>query len=329
MTRPRRARRALVALALALAALPVSPAPVRAWDDIGHMTAASIAWQRLSPAARARAVALLRAAPPDAGLAQLRPNAGGPEARDRALFVRAATWADLVRDRRDMPRNRRYHRSTWHYVNTYWRTDDAGRVVEVPGLANDGENVVERIAALSAALRDGRRPAAERAVDLAWLLHLVGDVHQPLHTSSRVTPQAPRGDAGGNGVRVGSRSLHAVWDDAMDRSPGRRPDRRGGRPQGEDARLARAEEWAEWLARAFPADRWPTAIADTVPGRWAREGLVLAQRHAYAGIAGDSLRTAPPGYLDRMRRVAEPQVALAGYRLAVLLERALGAPSAR
>ena len=76
------------------------PAPARAWDDVGHMAIAIVAWRHMTPVARARAVALLRAAPPGAGLAQLRPNEGGPEARDFALFARAATWPDLVRDRR-------------------------------------------------------------------------------------------------------------------------------------------------------------------------------------------------------------------------------------
>ena len=85
----------------ALAALLLVPAPARAWDDVGHMAVAIIAWRHLTPLARERAAALLRGAPSDAGLAQLRPNAGGPEDRDFALFVRAATWPDLVRDRRD------------------------------------------------------------------------------------------------------------------------------------------------------------------------------------------------------------------------------------
>jgi hypothetical protein len=323
MIRPRRARRVLLALAAVVVALPALPAPAGAWDDVGHMTVASIAWQRLTPGARARAVALLRAAPPDAGLTQLRPNSGGPEARDRALFVRAATWADLVKDRREAERFRRYHHAGWHYANTYWRLDASGRAVEVPGLADDGENVVERIDALSAAVRDERRPPADRAIALAWLLHLVGDVHQPLHASSRVTARQPEGDRGGNGVRLGSTNLHAVWDDAMDRSPGRRPGAPGGRRQGADAKLGRAEEWAARLARAFPADRWRVSVAEPSPARWARESLVLAQRHAYAGIA-DSMPAVPAGYRERVRRTAEPQVTLAGYRLAVLLERVLG-----
>ena len=319
MTRPGRlvTRRALAAALL----LALAPAPARAWDDVGHMTIAGIAWQRLSPAARARAVALLRAAPGDAGLAQLRPNAGGPEERDRALFERAATWADVVRDRSQQARLRRYHRSAWHYVNLYWRTDAGGRAVDA-GIPTERENAVERIGALTASLADARRLPADRAIDLAWLLHLVGDVHQPLHCSSRVTAADPRGDKGGNGLRVGSTNLHSLWDNAMDRSPGRQPGRRGGRQQGEDAKRARAEQWAARLSRAYPPERWRASLADTVPMSWARAGVRLAQQYVYAPGIADSAPI-PPGYVDEMRQVVEPQVALAGYRLAALLERAL------
>jgi hypothetical protein len=301
-------------------ALTVAPAPAAAWDDVGHMTVARIAWERLSPAARARAVALLRAAPADAGLAQLRPNDGGPEARDRALFVRAATWADLVRDRREPARLRRYHRGAWHFSDTFWREGADGRPVTVPAPRPAPEHAVERITVFAATLRDGARSAPERAVALAWLLHLVGDIHQPLHASSRVTAASPTGDKGGNDVRVGGGSLHSVWDNAIDRSPGRRQG--GGRRQGENAKLARAEAWAAALPARHPAARWAPWIADTLPAHWALESLTLAQRDAYPGVT-DSMPLTPE-YRTRVRAASDAQVTLAGYRLAALLERVLG-----
>jgi hypothetical protein len=318
--RPAPTRLARLGAALLAGALALAPAPAAAWDDVGHLTIARIAWERLSPAARARAVALLRAAPPDAGLAQLRPGAGGPEERDRALFARAATWPDVVRDRREAARARRYHHSAWHFADTFWRQDAAGSPVRVPELRMGAENALERIAVFSAALRDARRPAPERAVALAWLLHLVGDIHQPLHAASRVTAASPGGDRGGNDVRVGGGSLHSVWDNALDRSPGRR--RGGGRRQGEDAKLARAEEWAERLSRQFPDARWARWIADTVPTHWAGESVTLAQRDVYRDVTDGMLLT--PEYRAWVQRVSDPQAALAGYRLAVLLERLLG-----
>jgi len=80
---PPAVRRRALSAGLLLAGL-VAPAPARAWDDVGHMAVAAIAWRHMTPRARERAAALLRGAPPDAGLAQLRPDAGGPEERDFA-----------------------------------------------------------------------------------------------------------------------------------------------------------------------------------------------------------------------------------------------------
>ncbi|HZF67284.1 MAG TPA: S1/P1 nuclease, partial [Gemmatirosa sp.] len=281
-------------------------------------------WRAMSPATRARAVALLRAAPRDAGLAELRPSAGGPEARDRALFARAAAWPDYVKSRRDSllaARSRRYNHPTWHYLNQYWQPGAGGwpQVVTGPGLRTEPEDVVERIRRFSATVGDARRPAAERAVELAWLLHLVGDLHQPLHAASRVDAANPTGDRGGNRVRLGSTNLHAFWDDALDTG---RPRRGRGNAPGPEARTAQAERVAAALARRTPVDVVRASLAVTDPAVWAGEGLALAARAVYPGVT-DGARI-PEGYRARARQTAEPQAALAGYRLAALLERALG-----
>src|SRR5438309_11706345 len=88
-------------LTAAVLALPASAL----WDAAGHRTVAAIAWEHMTPRARARAVELLLHGPALANFAALRPAppAQGSEAeRDRALFLNAATWADLVRSR-DQP----------------------------------------------------------------------------------------------------------------------------------------------------------------------------------------------------------------------------------
>ncbi len=320
-----------------LGALALAPAPARAWDDVGHMAVAIIAWRHMTPAARERAVALLRGAPPDAGLAQLRPNAGGPEERDLALFARAATWPDLVRDRRDYARYKAYHRTTWHYLSAYWRAGPRGAPEAVTGLPVDAQNVAERIPVLRVVAADPSQRAESRAVALAWVLHLVGDVHQPLHTSSRVTPEHPAGDRGGNLVKLGSTNLHSVWDDLFDvvrvgvrpDDPGRgRRSSRGARGRGRsgvggDARLARAADVADQVAAATPIDRVMPDVVEGRVGVWVAEGTRLAQTAAYTPDLVDG-GAVPPGYRDRARRAAAPQLALAGYRLASLLNAALG-----
>src|SRR5690606_21891784 len=201
-------------VAALLAALLAAAAPARAWDQVGHRVIARIAWESMSPATRAKAVALLLAAPPDSELPALLPADGWPLAeRERELFEAAAFWADRIRDR-ERP-SHRYHEPTWHYVNFSWRQEGpGGPAVELDQpLTGDLLTQVQRI---SATVGDRVRPAAQRGLDLAWLLHLVGDLHQPLHSSARVTAADPAGDRGGNAFGLGEHgNLHSFWDGVL------------------------------------------------------------------------------------------------------------------
>src|SRR5256884_167765 len=144
----------------ALLALPASAL----WDTAGHRTVAAIAWEHMTPRARARAVELLLHGPALANFAALRPAPpaqGSEAARDRALFLNAATWADLVRSR-DQPWHA-YHRPTWHYADFYWDVEH-GQPHDIPGTGPDSLNAAERSVALRASLA---APAAATDV-LGW-----------------------------------------------------------------------------------------------------------------------------------------------------------------
>src|SRR6266705_2439805 len=257
--------------ALVTAALLALPASAL-WDPAGHRTVAAIAWEHMTPHARARAVELLLHGPALANFASLRPAGASEAARDRALFLNAATWADLVRNRNQAWHV--YHHPTWHYADFYWDVEN-GLPQDIPGTGPDSLNAVERIVALRATLVDSSAADTTRAVALAWLLHLVGDIHQPLHCSSRVSPPEP----------------------------------------GEDS-IAYASRIAQRSERTEPR---VTPSAD-VSG-WAQEGLRIAQTVVYAGV---SRGTAPSAdYEAEALRVSEGRIALAGYRLAALLNEAL------
>jgi len=143
----------------------------------------------------------------------------------------------------------------------------------------------------------------------------VGDVHQPLHCSSRVTPEdtLPRGDEGGNTFRLDdNRNLHAYWDRILSQTTAPGP--------GEDSiayvtRLAHRIEGTHALASLSE----PAASADVLA--WEGEGLHVAQTIVYKGVTRGA---APPAaYEVEALKVAERRIALAGYRLAALLNRAL------
>jgi hypothetical protein len=164
------------------------------------------------------------------------------------------------------------------------------------------------ILAARATLHAKGRPADARSYALTWLLHLVGDVHQPLHAAERVTAFAPKGDRGGNDVPVCTttcgRKLHTVWDDLL----------------GVNMSLAGITERARQLPAAPAAE---AAIAD--PEVWAQESNMLARDIAYAPpVRGDGESSQlDAAYLERAEATAEARVALAGARLAGLLNEAL------
>jgi hypothetical protein len=130
------------------------------------------------------------------------------EERIELLFMLAARWADDVRKR-----DRVQDRPQWHYINFPFKP--AGESVEPKPPAPI--NILTAITENQRILRS-EAPAEQRAIALAWLFHLVGDVHQPLHTAQMFSRQYPDGDRGGNEVcvRVSADgpaiNLHALWD---------------------------------------------------------------------------------------------------------------------
>lgn len=307
------AGRRLAAWLLAVATLAMAPAAV-AWDDAGHRTIAAIAWQEMEPSTRARAAELLAAAPAESGLAEMAPAGRETPGDDAARrhFLLASTWPDRLRDD---------DRSTasWHWINRFWRDTPRGPVELPPPAPQPEENLLERLDVLSRRLADAEAPAAERAVALAWLLHLVGDAHQPFHTSARVTdrPEERRGDRGGNTFelhldpRTGERiDLHAWWDRIL----GVGLPRRAGEPTAAWVDRAAAE-----LARRHPP-RTLGAARDFES--WIGEGVAVARGTAYRhGL--ERGRKPPKRYERAAWAAAAPAMVRAGHRLAALLDEAL------
>ena len=192
----------------------------QAWDDVGHKISAYIAWQRMSPTARENVIRILRSAPEDSHLSAYYQSFGAtPESqRKREFFMFAATWADVVRDRAFENRYRKYNKSNWHYDDTFWR-QNGNAVVPLTGFEEGGE-AVPRLAEFDKTIRDASASDREKAIAIAWIMHLIGDLHQPLHTSARVTDLEPKGDQGGNlflltpqdAPREQRRNLHSYWD---------------------------------------------------------------------------------------------------------------------
>jgi len=183
-----------------------------AWNAAGHQVSGAIAYQVLqkeSPQTVAKVVAILNQLP-DFQKSWGKKLEGVPEAdRDEHLFMWATRWADDIRGKP------KYDHPKWHYINLPFKPD--GQPDSVQPLMPDPVNIFEGFQ-INLRIAKGEGDGENRAVALCWLFHLVGDVHQPLHTVGLFTTEYPRGDRGGNLIFVrveeGGRpiNLHFLWD---------------------------------------------------------------------------------------------------------------------
>lgn len=300
--------------------------PAVAWNSVGHMTAAYVAYQKLTSAEKARIAVLLKLNPYyDEWLSSI--PAGTTEAdRDMYVFMIAATWPDQIKARNSgyvgtdtPPRNEpadmndgygaKQAHKYWHYVNMPLGSDHGD------GVPLQEPDIVEKIGVLKAALATGE-PDALKSYDLVWLMHLVGDIHQPLHCITRVSTTHPDGDRGGNLVMLNgpAKNLHFFWDDVL------------GEGNNKDFARAAPDDLAKavQVAAMLPNPNRKLAMDDK-ESDWARESFALARKNVYAKPVGsaDGPYTLTPAYTRRATKIADQRIALAGARLANLLKAAL------
>jgi hypothetical protein len=299
---------------LALAAALALAQPAAAWFDMGHMTIAAAAYGRLKPHARDEVARLLKLNP---DFSQW--TAGASDSMgEAAAFAHAATWADDIKRRPDYQRgtliddgghasdnigyaDHRLH-AYWHYIDLPFSVDGS------PTVEPDAPNALTQIDAFAETLASDA-PDELKSYDLVWLLHLVGDAHQPLHATSRFSRALPRGDTGGNQEKICraftcGMKLHAFWDGLLGDTGGPR-------------------EAIEAAGRLDPPDSARAGIAD--PKIWIEESAALARGAVYTPAIGDG-----PGpfrlddaYQAKALQIARAQAALAAARLANLLNAAL------
>lgn len=299
-------------------------ASVLGWDDTGHRITGFIAWQRLTPQARENVIRILRSAPEDSDLATYY-MASGPESeelRKLEYFMLVPTWADIIRERSFQTRYRKYHKSNWHYDDTFWRQVNAK--VEVLSGFEEGGVAVAKLNEFDSVIRNASATSADKAIAIAWIMHLTGDMHQPLHTSARVTDTEPKGDQGGNlflltpqgTARENQVNLHWFWDSIVGRNI---PIKNG----------MCDREYIEMVAKRMMKKHPFSAMASRLNlgkyGDWQQESFAYNNTVVFSP---DLQRNQMPS--DRYRKnafkLAEQQLALAGYRLGETLNAALNVP---
>lgn len=310
-------------MSLTAAAVIAAPARVHGWNPMGHSVVAYIAYKNLTKEARSTVDKLLTQ---HFDYYQIRNRAksmsrSSPDFK-LAVFMRAATWADDIKsdprflnsgthggnDESGEPlppllsdSSLLQHRS-WHFIDMPFSPD--GTPLQEP----TSPNLLDIITRLRRELDDPHLPAAAQAYDLVWLIHLVGDIHQPLHCTTRFTKQhgPPVGDAGGNLFQITYKSqsmtLHYYWDALLGTSLSMQSIKREGDLIMKRPRPAKQGELSERV--------------------WVQESFDLARGFAYNVGGGRGDDTRPPvtdSYDLKAKRIASDQVALAGYRLAAIL----------
>jgi len=273
----------------------------RAWGPEGHAIVAEIAEARLTPAAKNQLAQLL----------------AGDDSHATHLD-QIASWADAVRPSRP-------ESAPWHFVDTpldqsqYDATRDCA-----------GDNcVVQAIQKFVGVLRDRNAKPADRLEALKFVVHFVGDIHQPLHCETDLSKfPPPEGDRGGNNVHVSflghPTNLHSVWDGRIiedvlqvELGPHFQPD------------LQATAAEATKLNAAIPANdasAWaPDGLVDhldTATVEWANNSHRAAQ-DAYRRLPTHRPRGWEQAYEDAEWPVIEGQLQRAGVRLAKILNEAL------
>lgn len=211
-----------------LGALVLLAPALFAWADKGHKMVASIALRQLYQAEREKIYAILKNHPRwKEEFADRMPEevrAGDVTMQVEWAVQQAAIWPDIAREYQDDVRDK-FHRSTWHYINHGIYLDEKERAYfekefptgsfQVPDKVEGVTNVIQALKFTRRAMKPSEKTAdAERAVYLAWIIHLVGDLHQPMHSTSMYSSKLfPLGDRGGNEVALVQRTnLHALWD---------------------------------------------------------------------------------------------------------------------
>ena len=283
--RPLRSLQSALRLGFAVAALPgaavrpaltLPPAPrgTAFWYDEGHRLVARLAETRLTPRTAEAVRELL----------------GGQTLADASL------WADRIR-------GQRRETGPLHFVNIPLGADRYVPERDCP----HGQCIIAAIARDRRILADTAASPAARAEALRFLVHFIGDLHQPLHVAND-------GDRGGNERPVSflgaARNLHEVWDGELIEASG-----------------LDESQYYDRLRRLMDSLDLGSLERGTVTD-WAMEGHRIAAAHAYSLPRNGAI---DPAYVQANLPLVDRALVAAGVRLAAVLNEALAgyAPAAR
>lgn len=262
------------------------PLKLFAWGAVGHMVVANIAYQNLKPDIRDKVDTII------ASLTQQYPEI--------KTFQQAAFWPDAIRDQRIETFTH------WHYIDHAISTDGSPLKDLI-----DTDNASWAFRNIVTVVKNTHANPYERTRFLSFLEHITGDLHQPLHTVANITARLPNGDKGGNSTYViykGNRiNLHKLWDAGVGAFEG-------------SSSMKHIEEITTTITTLYPPAYFGAKVQDLNQEDWIAESIQNAKTYTYNMIENQPVSD---GYLQSGKTVAQQQAALAGYRLANLLNQIL------
>ena len=255
------------------------------WNAMGHMVVANIAYQHVTPAVRVK-------------LDKMIANFSKEYPQDNTL-TKMSSWPDALRGQKiEMFTH-------WHYIDLVLSMDGTPTKD-----LTDTDNAVWALNAMKPIIQNTHANPYEQARFLAFMVHVVGDLHQPLHTTSRISAAHPDGDKGGNlftlrrstgnGAAI---SLHKLWDDGAGFLDG-------------DESEAKIDSLSQLVTATYPEQSFGNVATDLNPEHWAKDGYNIAAKSVYSVPEGQVPSTS---YTESEKKIVQQQLALAGYRLANLL----------
>ncbi len=278
------------------------------WNGHGHMLVAAIAYSRLTDDQKSNVIDLLRDHQDYKAWKNLYKASAQTVDLGTFIVMQAATWPDEIRDTTSP--DHQYHRPEWHYI-TYKMRFPGKAETTLPN-PKDEPNVVWAIENARVHIEDKTLSKRERAMYLCWLIHLIGDIHQPLHCASLFSTTYPQGDLGGNKFFVAQKkkgtNLHSLWDGSLGTN-----DAAGGiRKQ----------------ATSLVSDYSITEVNTNYnPRAWSLESFkhAVTQGHLNGKLKGSTDKyTAPElpeGYVTDMKALASQRAAWGGYRLGAAIQK--------
>lgn len=299
--------------------------PAFAWHSVGHRATASIAFDAMSAEQQQNVIRILRGHPRfDEDFLAHMPDmvkSGSPAIQGRWLLEQAAFWPDQIQ-LLDEEIRRQYNRPRWHYINlvVYLTPEDEAAfdgnfghnmATEFEPPFRQNLNLIQALRGNLQVWQDTTSTDEAKAVALCWILHLTGDLHQPLHNVALFSKAYfPEGDRGGNSIEVVRDDevidLHAYWDSLPTHMASLEPSQRTLLTiETETVDDVAIDEWLSHHANLARMFVYPPEVKEQILDRLTRQ-----QTPRF---------TASHEYLVRAQSIARRQVNLAGHRIAKLL----------